>query len=186
MGFVDFQHTIQKHAILGYLAMRGYKDQDLLFKLILAAIVWFVEGFKEGAKMRTSDIYKVALFIQEYKMDSFEDVVLCFRMAEDSELIDKETGKPIQRYSAMSVEILKKYWIAYLDFKAEIREAKKLEDKAREGDYRTETDTRLIAAQKKQDFISDINAANNQLNRWEKQENTTSVQNYITSKYKDK
>lgn len=141
-GSLDFMQA------LTYRPMRGYRDKDMLFKVILAAVTWFIEGYKEGARMRTSDIYKFGMFLVEYQQDSLEDILLCFRLAENGELRDPETGESIRRYSSMDLELLKRYWMAYLDRKSELREQVRRLEKVSEYDNneRTWLDTKIIAA----------------------------------------
>lgn len=129
---------------------KGYRDKGALKKIITAAVIWFVEGFKEGGAIRTTDILRFSDYLFEFKYDTLEDILLCFRMAEERKLKDPETGKVIERYSAMSYEILVRYWTAYLNYKADLREANARREKQRltGGDFRTEEDTAIMRHEK--------------------------------------
>lgn len=185
MSLVKWQGAITENSIFEYKVMAGYKDKSLLLKVILAAITWFVEGFKEGAKMRSSDIFKMGLYIYEYKAETLEDVILCFKMAEAGQLRDPETEQPIKRYAKMDLELLKQYWHAYLHFKSHLREVKVRDHKNNfsGGEYRTEEDTQLIEMERRAEFINEHRAATGQIQRWSNSENVTPFQKVITEKY---
>ena len=158
---VHIQRNLDISQVLEYKAMRGYKDQEVLEKIILASVIWFVEGFKEGGMMRTTDILKFTYHLLDFKYDSLEDVLLCFQMAEKGLLRDAETGKRIERYASMTIEILERYWASYLTHKAEVREELMRSEKHKmtEGDYRTEQDTALIKAENARQFMQDMGQA---------------------------
>lgn len=185
MSLLKWQGGIKEDSILENRVMAGYKDQGLLLKVILAALTWFVEGFKEGARMRSSDIFKMGLYIFEYKAESLEDVVLCFKMAEAERLKDPETGQKIKRYATMDLELLKKYWHAYLDFKAGLREERHRTQKhlLTGGDFRTEEDTQLKQIERNAEFLKDYRAASGQVQRWTESENLTPLQQVVTQKF---
>ena len=187
MSLLKWQGAVKEETILDNKIMAGYKDQTLLLKVILAAITWFVESVKEGYRMRSSDIFKMGLYILEYKADSLEDVVLCFKMAEAEKLKDPETGQKIKRYATMDIELLKKYWLAYLDFKAGLREVRHRTEKQRltGGDFRTEEDTRLKQIEQNAEFLKEYRAASGQVQRWAGNENLTPLQEVIIRKFKN-
>jgi hypothetical protein len=185
VNLIQWSKELNKEAALDYKPMLGYKDKDLLFKVILAATTWFVEGFKEGARMRTSDIYRFGLYLAEYRVDSLEDVILCFKLAEAEDLRDPETGQKIKRYASMNYELLIKYWHAYLDSKAGLRELRRSEQKYKEngGDFRTEEDTRIAQLERNKEFVKDFKNASNQVQRWENSDNVTPLQAVFTQKF---
>lgn len=158
---LKIQRSLDSSKVLDYKPMRGYKDKEVLEKIILAAVIWFVEGFKEGGAMRTTDILKFAYHLQDHSHDSLEDVLLCFQMAEKGLLRDVETGKRIERYASMTVEILERYWASYLNFKAGAREEKMRNEKHKysDGNYRTEEDTQIIKAERSKQFLIDMGQA---------------------------
>lgn len=151
ISLYGLQKSIEPSKIFEYpLMYKGYRDKDLLKKIITAAVIWFVEGFKEGGAIRTTDILRFADYLFEFKYDTLEDILLCFRMAEERKLKDQDTGKVIERYSAMTYEILVRYWTAYLDYKASLRESTIRAEKQRltGGDFRTEEDTGIFRHEK--------------------------------------
>lgn len=151
ISLYGLQKSISPASIFDYpLMYKGYRDKGALKKIITAAVIWFVEGFKEGGAIRTTDILRFSDYLFEFKYDTLEDILLCFRMAEERKLKDPETGKVIERYSAMSYEILVRYWTAYLNYKADLREANARREKQRltGGDFRTEEDTAIMRHEK--------------------------------------
>lgn len=186
MSLVKWQGGVKEAEIFSYKVMSGYKDKELLLKVILAAITWFIEGFKEGSRMRSSDIFKMGLYIFEYKAETLEDVILCFKMAEAGQLRDPGSGQPIKRYAKMDLEILKQYWHAYLDHKSALREARVRNEKnlLSGGDFRTEEDSKLIEIERKGEFLKDYRAATGQVQRWHNSDSLTPIQRVISEKYK--
>lgn len=134
---------------LDFLPMWKAKDQGKLRALVCAIVAWFVEGYKEGSRMRTTDILKFADFVCEYRADSVEDLLLCFKMAENGDLRDPDDFKPIRRYSTMDLELLMRYWRSYLLEKAAIRELRVNEKKYEETGYtRTPEESKVLVAER--------------------------------------
>lgn len=187
INLVKLQGSVKKEAVLGYLPMAKARDKGLLFKVILAAVVWFIEGFKEGSRMRSSDILKFGYYLFEYQLDSVEDIILCFKMAEAEELRDPDSGQKIKRYATMDIELLKKYWHAYLDYKAALREEAYRSEKHRlnGGDYRTEEDTRIKQIERNTEFLKDFKAATGQVQRWVANDNLTPLQTVVANRFKE-
>jgi hypothetical protein len=142
MTIVDIQTSLTLANVNNGKCLFQYRDKDLIIKTLCAIVGQFNASLNVTTdKMSGGDIYECAVLLSEYTHDRFEDLILCLK--------NVKKGLYGKIYNRVDTQVILEFWKQYLEEKSKFTEAEYKEHKSKIWESRTETDTMIIANERK-------------------------------------